>query len=170
MIITLCGSARFEPWFRMWEEALGLSGHCVFSLVGFPSQHDGEKEWYTPEQKSRLDTLHFVKISKSDAVLFLNVFAYVGESTMREFHFSQNAGKQVHFLESWGEGCGVTDGWRTWPAKRYFGIAPDYMSPIKTSGYRDPWYFLPDSGGYRSSIVANVKRREAAAMMLVGEP
>ena len=62
MIITLCGSARFEAWYHMWNEALSLAGHRVFGLASYPSMHEGEKSWYTPEQKVTLDMVHKQKI------------------------------------------------------------------------------------------------------------
>lgn len=36
MIITLCGSSRFEAWFHMWNQALGLAGRCAFGLSSYP--------------------------------------------------------------------------------------------------------------------------------------
>lgn len=83
MIITLCGSSRFEPWFRLWNEALGLAGHPSFGLCAWPSRKS-RREWYTAEQKTTLDRVHLTKIERSDAILVLNVFAYMGESTLSE--------------------------------------------------------------------------------------
>ncbi len=108
MIITLCGSARFEPWFHMWNRALGLAGHCVFGLSSYPSQNEGDKDWYTPEQKEVLDKVHFDKIKASDAILVLNCFAYIGESTLRELEYAKHLGRRVYMLESWGEGYGIS--------------------------------------------------------------
>lgn len=107
MIITLCGSARFEPWFHLWNMALGLAGHSVFGLSSYPSAHDGLKNWYTPEDKIVLDRVHRDKILASDAVLILNAFAYLGESTLSELDHAQRCGKKIYMLESWGKGCGV---------------------------------------------------------------
>ncbi len=107
MIITLCGSARFEPWFHAWNEALSLAGHCVFGLAAYPSQHDGTKEWYTQQQKEIIDAVHLGKIATSHAVLVLNVFAYIGESTLKEIEYALSKGKETYFLESWGAGYGL---------------------------------------------------------------
>ncbi len=107
MIVTLCGSARFEAWYHAWAEALGLSGHCVFELCAYPSQKDGNKDWYSPEEKVALDALHFTKIEKSEAILVLNVFGYVGDSTLREIAHARRLQKKVYMLETWGEGCGI---------------------------------------------------------------
>ena len=97
MIFTLCGSARFE---KVWHEAnkqLGLAGHISFSLMTFPSI-EGDKTWYTPEEKTTLDLMHLAKIDASDAVLMLNVGDYLGESSQRELAWAVHKGKQVFFL------------------------------------------------------------------------
>lgn len=62
MIITLCGSARFEQDFHEWNERLTLAGHCVFSLAVFPSIKGGEKNWYTDEVKQTLDLGIFTRL------------------------------------------------------------------------------------------------------------
>lgn len=99
MILTLCGSAKFEPWFHAWNKALTLSGHVVISLGAFPSI-ECEKNWYTDEQKLTLDMVHLSKIEESDAIVVLNCFGYIGESTMREIEFARVRDKQLYFLET----------------------------------------------------------------------
>ena len=108
MIITLIGSARFEPWFKTWNEALSFAGHCVFSLAVYPSDKPG-KTWYTKRQKQILDEVHKAKISASNAVVLLNVFAYIGESTLSEISYARAAGKPIYPLGSWGKGLGYSD-------------------------------------------------------------
>ncbi len=83
MIITLCGSTKFEEQFHAWNEALTLAGHVVLSLGVFPSNKP-DREWYTPEQKEALDLVHLAKIELSDAIILLNVDGYVGSSARRE--------------------------------------------------------------------------------------
>jgi len=161
MIITLCGSARFETWFHIWNQALGLAGHASFGLCSYPSDHDGQKDWYTSQDKKILDEVHFAKIKASDAVLILNVFAYLGESTLNEIKYSMSLGKRILFLESWGEGCGID--WKH-DAKafgtvrrgaRRFGISESYRSPMNTSAFKSPWdgQLMGESGERRSRIV-----------------
>ena len=134
MILTLCGSARFEEWFHVWNEALGLAGHACFSLCAWPSRHKGEREWYSDAQKTALDRVHFAKIAASDAILVLNVFAHVGKSTLREIEEAERLGKRVYTLESWGLGRGIganhTDGVRD--AARRFGVPDGFVSPFNT--------------------------------------
>lgn len=160
MIITLCGSARFEPWFHAWNEALSLAGHCVFGLAAYPSQHDGTKEWYTPQQKEIIDAVHLGKIATSHAVLVLNVFAYIGESTLKEIEYALSKGKETYFLESWGAGYGIGTGHfaHVQAARDRFGVPKDYGSPIATHGGRWPHALLPDSGQVRRDIVTRLQR------------
>lgn len=97
MIITLCGSARFEEEFKKWNERLTLQGHVVFTLSGYPSYHGGQKDWYKSEQKRILDEVHCKKIDASDAILVLNYDNYIGESTAREIQHAINTGKRIKY-------------------------------------------------------------------------
>lgn len=99
MIITLCGSARFEQAFKDWSELLGLNGHAAFTLAVYPSDKGDKKDWYTQEQKRALDLCHFEKIIASRAVLILNVGGYIGESTSNELAFARRFDKLVYWLE-----------------------------------------------------------------------
>lgn len=164
MIITLCGSSRFEPWYHAWNEALSLTGHCVFGLASYPSQHDGKKDWYTVEQKAMLDEVHRYKIEASDAILVLNVFAYIGDSTMREIRHACYSKKDTYFLESWGEGFGIGSNHfkHIQEAARRLGVPEGYGSPINTVESKacpSPWRLLGDAGPYRSMIVSSLRRQ-----------
>jgi hypothetical protein len=161
MIITLCGSARFEPWFHAWNEALSLSGHVVFGLASYPSLHDGEKNWYTPEEKQVLDAVHRGKIDTSHAVVFLNVMAYIGESTLNEFAYAKAQKKQILFLESWGEGCGIGGNHYRHIQDAFARFGLKGGSPIDTSVYpaMGPWDLLPPAGALRSGIVRRIDAR-----------
>lgn len=160
MIITLCGSARFEPWYHAWNEVLSCAGHCVFGLGSYPSQHEEGKDWYSPEEKLVLDQVHLAKILCSDAVLILNVWAYIGESTLREFEHAKRHGKKIYFLESWGEGCGICHD-HDEPSR---GVAAKYnitaASPIDTFGYHCfPFDLLGEGGPFRTRLVARYRAR-----------
>jgi hypothetical protein len=106
MVITLCGSARFEHLFHAWNEALTLSGHVVFGLATYPSVK-GKKEFYNEHEKALLDKAHKLKIDNSDCVLVLNRFAYIGESTMSEIEHAISKNKMIVFIESWAKGNGI---------------------------------------------------------------
>lgn len=103
MIVTLCGSARFEDEFHYWNEFLTLNGFVVFSLAVFPSRK-GVKEWYTSIQKSQLDAVHKRKIDASRAIFVITgpvgdraENAYIGTSTRSEIEYAQDTGKIVVF-------------------------------------------------------------------------
>jgi hypothetical protein len=59
----------------------------------------GADESPTPEQKAVLDALHLRKIDLADRVLVVNPGGYIGESTRREIHYAQAAGKPITFTD-----------------------------------------------------------------------
>jgi hypothetical protein len=113
MIITLCGSAKFEAAFHNWNERLTLDGHIVLSLAVFPSVK-GKKDWYSPEIKAMLDTMHKRKISKSEAIFVIDEEndatqqSYIGESTASEIRFAEDMGLPIYYASrlssSWRNG------------------------------------------------------------------
>lgn len=98
MIITLCGSAKFESHWHEYNKRLGLAGHICFSLMTFPSV-EGDKNWYTDEEKELLDLAHLAKIEESDAILVLNIDDYIGDSTRREIRWAKLRNKSIYFAE-----------------------------------------------------------------------
>ncbi len=156
MIITLCGSARFEKHFKAWNELLTLSGHTVFSLSVYPSDKEAGKDWYTDEEKQILDIAHKKKIRVSDAILVLNHCAYVGDSTISEIEFARILEKPIYCLESWGKGNGISD-MHTQDKKNIasgYGVLNkgsklDTFSPHMV-GWQD---LLPPAGSFRGSLI-----------------
>jgi hypothetical protein len=149
VIITLCGSARFEGWFHAWNEALTVAGHTVFSLACLPSIK-GTREWYDAETKEALDFAHRRKIEASKAIVVLNAFGYIGPSTLREIEHAKEHKKRIHFLQSWGQGQGV--GPDHFPelrqyAARYFSEGFP-TSPIDTFGFPSAWTLLGPAGSF----------------------
>jgi len=103
MIITLCGSARFEAAWHYWNERLTLEGHIVISLAVFPSWK-GRKDWYDAATKLKLDAAHIRKIGVSDAVLVIvgehpPSGRYIGESTAREIAYAEAMNKRVLYSD-----------------------------------------------------------------------
>lgn len=116
-IVCLCGSTRFWKHFQEANYRETMAGRIVLTVGFYPhtSQQrmilDGGKEeriinvvhnetvGCTPEEKVKLDELHFDKIEMSDEVLILNVDGYVGESTRREYHHAKKHGKIIRWLE-----------------------------------------------------------------------
>lgn len=94
MILTLCGSARFEKHYHAANKLLGLSGHICFALMTYPSI-EGQKSWYTEDEKWGLDLAHFAKIEESDGVVMLNVDGYLGESSLRELRWARMREKLI---------------------------------------------------------------------------
>lgn len=137
MKITLCGSARFEEYFKFWNEMLSLYGHTVYTLSVYPSQKESGKDWYSEEEKKTLDRVHLDKIRNSDAILVINPFAYIGESTLKEIEFAEATGKKIFCLESWGQGNGLSDCHfdHILQLAAYFQVPKYFSSPIKTSCY-----------------------------------
>jgi hypothetical protein len=146
MIITLCGSARFERLFKAWNEALTLGGHTVFDLSVYPSEKAGVKQWYNDVEKIQLDAAHLAKIAASDAIVVINRYGYIGESTLREVMFAKAAGKKLYFQEGWMQGYGfdpdaerrvqdgdIVDEFEASAIKD--GIALPVKSPINTGWY-----------------------------------
>lgn len=171
MIITLIGSARFEPWFKAWNEALSLAGHLVFSLPVYPSdKREGftdplaGKQWYTEEQKAMLDQVHKQKISRSDAVVLLNPFAYIGESTLSDVSWAKSLRCLIYPLESWGKGLGLSSMHHDslHKAARRFGVE-GCVSPIDTTTRNLEEMFsslLGPAGENRSALIDLLHRVE----------
>jgi hypothetical protein len=72
MKFTICGSARFESEWHAYNKKLGLAGHISYSLMTFPSV-EGDKSWYTDDEKETLDLAHLAKIEKATPYWFLTL-------------------------------------------------------------------------------------------------
>jgi hypothetical protein len=148
MIVTLCGSARFEDHFKTWNEALTMAGHTVFTLTRYASEK-GKKNWYSDAEKKALDEAHKRKINASEAVLVLNVFGYMGPSTLGEVEHAKKRGKDLYVLESWGKGNGICGMHHDYVQEACRRVIPEgYVgSPIDTtsnSGFRYAYDLLDD--------------------------
>lgn len=100
MRIALCGSAKFEKEFLEWTEKLTLNGHTVYGLAVYPSQKEGNKDWYDEDTKIMLDLVHLDKILNSDAVVVINVGGYIGFSTKREITWANMHKKAILYIET----------------------------------------------------------------------
>lgn len=156
LVITLCGSAKFEPLFHHWNEILTLSGHTVFGLSVYPSFKNNTKDWYTGHEKMLLDKAHLRKIDNSDAIFVINKFAYIGQSTLSEINYAKKLNRELYALESWGAGCGIGVNHDTAHRRKAMEMGCFQVpSPIDTTypNFKHLHRLLPEAGEYRSSLV-----------------
>src|SRR6201999_2460769 len=132
MKLVLCGSTRFRDAFNDWNIILTLAGHVVYGLGGFTREvkdvdKSAEHFLVSEEQKRRVDLVHLMKISESEAILVLNVNGYIGESTTREIEFARMLRKDVYWLENSkpGELLGVS----VWRLYNLFDDQPIVQTP-----------------------------------------
>ncbi len=109
MIITLCGSTKFERAYHFWNEKLSLDGNVVLALSVYPATK-GDKNWYDAETKAKLDAVHKLKIDASDAIFVIDEWVgsetYTGDSTKSEVAHAVARGKTVYRSS---ETCGHKD-------------------------------------------------------------
>lgn len=98
MIVTLCGSVRFERHFKEAKRELGLLGITVIDLSTYPSEAMPVSERGATldenHDKVILDLVHLEKIIRSDAVLVVGT-GYIGRSTAREVLWAAQLEKPV---------------------------------------------------------------------------
>lgn len=113
--VVLCGSARFEAGFKEASKRLGLMGYVVIGLSSYPSENNGDKNWYTPVEKEMLDLVHLEKVRMADVVLVIDgtptfdsdrsADPYFGYSTSREILWARMHDRPLISLMSvsgWG--------------------------------------------------------------------
>ena len=91
IIITLCGSLKFQEKMMMVAEKMALKGNCVITPV-YPVSKNYHR---TKEQLEKLKEAHFKKIELSDAILVLNVDNYIGYSTNLEIEYATKLNKEI---------------------------------------------------------------------------
>lgn len=98
MIVTLCGSVRFEEDFHEANLELARRGITCYSLVVWPSQGTDASERGAAldgnYDKLMLDLGYLRKIAVSDAILVLGD-GYIGQSTAREILWAHMNGKRL---------------------------------------------------------------------------
>jgi len=101
-VVCLCGSTRFYQQFQEANYRETMAGNIILSVGHYPhsaGQAHGESVGCSPDQKVKLDDLHFHKIELADEVLVLNVGGYVGDSTRNEVKYAYRLRKPVRWLE-----------------------------------------------------------------------
>ena len=91
MIITICGSLKFQQEMVIIAQKMTFLGHCVITPIFQISSNSK----YTDEQLQKLKMAHLRKIEISDAILVVNVNNYIGESTQSEIEFAKEHNKRV---------------------------------------------------------------------------
>lgn len=124
MIITLCGSLRFHDWYRQCNFILSMQGHVVLSgpyMPGDPLPFEPR-----PNDVDVVRAVHKQKIDKSQAIVVINPFGYVGEHTAEDIRHAKAARKLVLVLEmrkKKGKPAHYeSDFWATSQAHRFLGI------------------------------------------------
>jgi len=105
VIVTLCGSTRFQQDFLKWQRLLTSAGVIVLTVRHF-GWHDGGD---TPEIKAGLDDLHKDKIAISDFVLVIDQgpewpSRYIGDSTRGEINHAISLGVPFFEISRWDDG------------------------------------------------------------------
>jgi len=90
MIITICGSLKFQQEMINIAEQMTFLGYCVITPI-FPTQNSN----YTDDQIQKLKTAHLKKIEIADAILVVNIDNYIGDSVRSEIEYAQKHNKQV---------------------------------------------------------------------------
>ena len=107
MIITLCGSARYEAEYKYLMEKLTLLGHVVIGLASYLSEHDGNKDWYTTAEKEVLDRIHLWKIEMSNCILVIDCHIDM-ENTVNVAIKKQIEGEEKPILTETHITCGAS--------------------------------------------------------------
>ncbi|MGX9419044.1 hypothetical protein ACXJY6_02925 [Vibrio sp. RC27] len=97
LIVTLCGSIKFEQAFIDANLNETMAGRIVLSVGGLGS---AKAATLTEQEKLMLGELHKRKIEISDEILVINVGGYIGKSTQSEIEFATQLGKTVRYLEA----------------------------------------------------------------------
>jgi len=97
-VVCLCGSTKFKQEFIKANFEETMAGKIVLT-VGFFAHVESDIHILTLEEKKALDELHKRKIDLADEVLFLNVYGYLGDSSISELNYAYKHSKRVRFLE-----------------------------------------------------------------------
>lgn len=100
-VVCLCGSSKFVDIMAVcaWliereEKAITMGLHLLPGWYGDIPDHIGEAEGCAEE----MDELHLRKIDLADEVFVVNFDHYVGDSTRREFKYTQACGKKIRWF------------------------------------------------------------------------
>lgn len=92
-IITVCGSLKYYKEMLEISEKMQSEGNCM--LIPVYNFLNASKENISDEKKIMLDKIHKEKIKLSDAILVMNIYGYIGESTKSEIDFATSLNKEI---------------------------------------------------------------------------
>ena len=95
MIVTLCGSRRFEKEFIEAQRELSRRGVLCFSLAVLPQHAEPNEMIDGSLDKTMADLLYYDRILHSEAILVLGD-GYIGDSTAREILWANIKGKKIY--------------------------------------------------------------------------
>lgn len=102
--ITLCGSTRFFEHFRRAQLMLNCKGWLVYS-IGIDTKSDDQliESGVFPKNDDELaallavlDATHKRKISRSEAIMVIDVDGYIGDATRSEIAYAVKHGKKIY--------------------------------------------------------------------------
>ena len=96
MIITLCGSTKFKPRFVEVKKELESYGIIVEMPPVF-SKSEGTR--LDGKEVSKLECLHFEKISYSDYIYVINCGGYIGKHTRKEIEYARMSRVKIIYDE-----------------------------------------------------------------------
>jgi hypothetical protein len=96
-IITLCGSYKFKEYFDIIKADLTMKGNLVF-MPEFEFADNNYFEHMSDEQIKILHEVHYAKIRKSDRVVIVAPFKYIGNDTQREIRYASSIGKPIDYI------------------------------------------------------------------------
>lgn len=89
--ITICGKMTFFSTMLEVAKILSLQGYIVLAPFVIAENDD---------IKTMLDSMHFAKIDRSDAIYVVNINGYIGYSTGKEIAYAKEHGKEIIYHES----------------------------------------------------------------------
>lgn len=95
-VITVCGSTKFKEEYEWLHKELIFKDWLVFSVGAYGHRDDDTR---IEGRKDRLDAIHLMKITRSDAVFIINPKGYIGDSTRRELSAAGEMGKEIYFWD-----------------------------------------------------------------------
>jgi hypothetical protein len=96
-IVTLCGSKKFNKYFDLLRMDLTMKGNLVFTPE-FEFSDYGYIREMDENQIKILHEVHYAKMRKSDRILIVAPFNYVGDDTEREIRYAKMIGKPIDYI------------------------------------------------------------------------